>query len=70
VTDGQLSGPCLRGLTVAQVAPEVATGGAIGKVRTGDTIRISVERRSIDIDVPPDELAAREAPGYVNPATG
>ena len=70
VTDGQLSGLCLKGLTVAEVAPEAATGGPIGKVRDGDTIRISVARRSIDIDVPADELAAREAPGYLNPATG
>lgn len=70
VTDGQLSGLCLKGLTVAEVAPEAATGGPIGKVRDGDTIRISVARRSIDIDVPAAELAAREAPGYLNPATG
>jgi len=36
VTDGQLSGLCLKGLTVAEVAPEGATGGPIGKVRNGD----------------------------------
>jgi len=70
VTDGQLSGLCLKGLTVAEVAPEAATGGPIGKVRDGDTIRISVASRSIDIDVPAAEIAAREAPGYLNPATG
>lgn len=70
VTDGQLSGLCLKGLTVAEVAPEAATGGPIGKVRDGDTIRISVANRSIDIDVPAEELAAREAPGYLNAATG
>jgi dihydroxy-acid dehydratase len=70
VTDGQLSGLCLKGLTVAEVAPEAATGGPIGKVRDGDIIRISVANRSIDIDVPPAELAAREAPGFLNPATG
>ncbi len=52
VTDGQLSGLCLKGLTVAEVAPEAATGGPIGKVQDGDTIRISVENRSIDLDVP------------------
>ena len=70
VTDGQLSGLCLKGLTVAEVAPEAATGGAIGKVRDGDTIRISVANRSIDLDVPSEELAARESPGYINAATG
>ena len=70
VTDGQLSGLCLKGLTVAEVAPEAATGGPIGKIRDGDTIRISVANRSIDIDVPAEDLAAREGPGYVNAATG
>jgi dihydroxy-acid dehydratase len=70
VTDGQLSGLCLKGLTVAEVAPEAATGGPIGKVRNGDTIRISVANRSIDLDVPAEEVAARAGPGYVNAATG
>lgn len=70
VTDGQLSGLCLKGLTVAEVAPEAATGGPIGKVRDGDTIRISVANRSIDLDVPADELASREGPGYLIEASG
>ena len=70
VTDGQLSGLCLKGLTVAEVAPEAATGGPIGKVRDGDTITISVANRAIDIDVPAAELAAREGPGYRVPASG
>jgi len=70
VTDGQLSGLCLKGLTVAEVAPEAATGGPIGKVRDGDLIRISVENRSIDLDVAAAELATREGPGYVNDASG
>ena len=64
VTDGQLSGLCLKGLTVAEVHPEAATGGPIGKVRDGDIIRISVANRSIDIDVSAEELARREGPGY------
>ena len=70
VTDGQLSGLCLKGLTVAEVAPEAAIGGPIGKVRDGDLIRISVAQRRIDIEVPAEELAARPAPGYVNAASG
>jgi dihydroxy-acid dehydratase len=70
VTDGQLSGLCLKGLTVAEVAPEAATGGPIGKVRDGDTIRISVANRSIDLDVPAEELARREGPGYLVEASG
>ena len=70
VTDGQLSGLCLKGLTVAEVSPEAATGGPIGKVRDGDIIRISVANRSIDLDVPAAELAAREGVGYRIPASG
>lgn len=70
VTDGQLSGLCLKGLTVAEVAPEAATGGPIGKVQDGDMIRISVENRSIDLDVPAEELAQRQGPGFRVPATG
>ena len=70
VTDGQLSGLCLKGLTVAEVSPEAATGGPIGKVRDGDVVTISVKGRSIDLAVSPAELAAREVPGYRTPATG
>ncbi|HSG33636.1 MAG TPA: dihydroxy-acid dehydratase [Sphingomonadaceae bacterium] len=70
VTDGQLSGLCLKGLTVAEVHPEAATGGPIGKVRDGDMITISVANRRLDIDVPPEELAARPGVGYLNAATG
>jgi dihydroxy-acid dehydratase len=70
VTDGQLSGLCLKGLTVAEVHPEAATGGPIGKVRDGDIITISVANRTIDVDVPPDELARRNGPGWKTPASG
>ena len=70
VTDGQLSGLCLKGLTVAEVSPEAATGGPIGKVKDGDIITISVENRSIDIALTADELAARPAPGYRVEASG
>jgi dihydroxy-acid dehydratase len=62
VTDGQLSGLCLKGLTVAEVAPEGATGGPIGKVRAGDRIVIDVAARRLDLDVPAAELAARPGP--------
>jgi dihydroxy-acid dehydratase len=62
VTDGQLSGLCLKGLTVAEVAPEGATGGPIGKVCAGDRIVIDVAARRLDLDVPAAELAARPGP--------
>lgn len=63
VTDGQLSGLCLKGLTVAEVAPEGAAGGPIGKVRDGDRIEIDVAARRIDLKVDVAELGKREAVG-------
>lgn len=72
VTDGQLSGLCLKGLTIAELAPEGAVGGPIGKVRDGDRIEIDVAERRIDLMVPAEELAAREAVGadFPVPAEG
>ncbi len=74
VTDSQLSGLCLKGLTVAEVSPEAVAGGPIGKVRNGDRIVIDAAKRQLDLDVPVAELAARasnpnampiEAKGYL-----
>jgi dihydroxy-acid dehydratase len=59
VTDGQLSGLCLKGLTVAEVSPEAAVGGPLSLVENGDRIVINAETRTLDLDVPEDELAAR-----------
>jgi len=59
VTDGQLSGLCLKGLTVAEVSPEAAVGGPLALVETGDRITIDVDARTLDLDVPDGELAAR-----------
>jgi dihydroxy-acid dehydratase len=61
ITDGQLSGLCLKGLTVAEVAPEAAVGGPIGLVHDGDLIRIDVASRSIELLVDPAVLAARQS---------
>ncbi|RIV82333.1 dihydroxy-acid dehydratase [Aurantiacibacter xanthus] len=72
VTDGQLSGLCLKGLTIAEVAPEGAVGGPIGLVRDGDPVEIDVAARRIDVMVPAEELAARPGPGdeFAVPAAG
>ena len=71
VTDGQLSGLCLKGLTVAEVSPEAAEDGApIGLVRDGDTVRISVQNRSLDLGVSAEELAKRAGPGLRTEAAG
>jgi dihydroxy-acid dehydratase len=61
VTDGSLSGLCLKGLTVAEVSPEGAVGGPLGLVCSGDTITIDVETRTLDLDVSEAVLAERAA---------
>lgn len=67
ITDGQLSGLCLKGLTIAEVAPEAAVGGPIARVRDGDRIEIDVAQRRMDLMVPAEELAQRPAPGNAFP---
>jgi dihydroxy-acid dehydratase len=61
VTDGQLSGLCNKGLTVAEVSPEAAVGGPLGLVASGDPVTVDVDRRRLDLDVPVDELERRRA---------
>jgi dihydroxy-acid dehydratase len=61
ISDGQLSGLCNKGLTVAEVSPESAVGGPLRLVRTGDRIILDVDKRRLDLDVPEAELAARHA---------
>ncbi len=70
VTDGQLSGLCLKGLTVAEVAPEGCSGGPIGKVRDGDIIAIDVAAHSIDLEVPSSEISKRDSAGTLVVADG
>ena len=59
VTDGQLSGLCNKGLTVAEVSPESAVGGPLSLVENGDRISIDVDRQKLDLEVGEAELAAR-----------
>jgi dihydroxy-acid dehydratase len=60
VTDGRFSG-ATRGLMVGHLAPEAFVGGAIAAVRDGDTISIDIAARTIDLEVPADEVARRLA---------
>ena len=61
VSDGQLSGLCNKGLTVAEVSPEAAIGGPLGLVENGDRITIDVDRETLDLDVDQGTLTARRA---------
>ncbi len=60
VTDGRFSGGT-SGLSIGHISPEAAAGGAIGLVRDGDTIKIDIPRRSIDVLISDDELQSRRA---------
>ena len=59
VSDGQLSGLCNKGLTVAEVSPEAAVGGPLSLVESGDRITIDVDRHILDLEVPAEELLER-----------
>jgi len=58
LTDGRFSG-ATRGLMLGHVAPEAARGGPLAAVAEGDTIRIDVEARRVDLLLSDDEIAAR-----------
>ncbi len=58
ITDGRFSG-ATRGGCIGHVSPEAAEGGPIALVHNGDTIRIDMNARTLDLDVPEDELTRR-----------
>ena len=58
ICDGRMSGTAY-GTVVLHVSPEAAAGGPLALVRTGDPIVLDVPGRRIEIDIPPEELAAR-----------
>ena len=60
VTDGRFSGGT-SGLSIGHVSPEAAAGGTIALVGDGDLITIDIPRRSIEVDVPLEELERRRA---------
>jgi dihydroxy-acid dehydratase len=58
VTDGRFSGGS-SGLSLGHVSPEAAEGGTIALVEEGDTIRIDIPARKVEVAVPAAELARR-----------
>jgi dihydroxy-acid dehydratase len=58
LTDGRFSG-ATHGFSIGHVAPEAADGGPIGLVAEGDTIRIDVPNRTLDLLVDDAELDRR-----------
>lgn len=58
LTDGRFSG-ATHGFSIGHIAPEAADGGPIGLVAEGDTIRIDVPNRTLDLVVDEEVLAER-----------
>ena len=58
ISDARMSGTAF-GTIVLHITPDAASGGPLGLVRTGDRIRLSIAKRSIDLLVDDAELARR-----------
>src|SRR6202045_2441076 len=58
LTDGRFSG-ATRGLMMGHVSPEAALGGPIAAVHEGDTIRIDVTQRLLELEVSDTEIQRR-----------
>jgi dihydroxy-acid dehydratase len=73
ISDARMSGTAF-GTIVLHITPESAVGGPLACVRSGDSIRLDVAGRRIDLLISDDELAARmrdvPAPTYSGPVRG
>ena len=61
VTDGRMSGASGKVPAAIHVSPEVLAGGSLGRVRSGDLIRLDAEAGVLQALVPEAEWAARSA---------
>jgi dihydroxy-acid dehydratase len=66
ISDARMSGTAF-GTIVLHVAPDAASGGPLGLVRTGDRIRLSVAARRIELLVGATELEERAAKRPASP---
>ena len=68
ISDGRMSGTA-AGTIVLHVTPESAAGGPLAWVRSGDRIRLDVERRELQLLVADEEMARRRAASPVTAPT-
>jgi phosphogluconate dehydratase len=59
VTDGRMSGASGKVPAAIHVTPEALDGGLIGKIRTGDMVRLDADAGTLEVLVSASELAAR-----------
>ncbi len=62
VTDGRMSGASGKVPAAIHMSPEALSGGAIGKIRTGDLVRFNSETGELNVLIDEKEWAAREVP--------
>jgi dihydroxy-acid dehydratase len=67
ISDARMSGTAY-GTIILHVAPDAASGGPIGLARSGDRIRLSVMRRTIELLVDDAELKRRESSNVIRKA--
>jgi dihydroxy-acid dehydratase len=60
LTDGRFSG-ATRGLMIGHVSPEAVLGGPIAAVHDGDTIRIDIKQRLLELEISDSEIQRRLA---------
>jgi len=60
VTDGRFSGAS-HGIMIGHVTPEAYDGGPIALVQNGDMITIDAKNRTLDLELPPEEMKRRKA---------
>ena len=60
ITDGRFSGGT-QGACIGHVSPEAAEGGPIALVEEGDTIRVDIRAKVLELEVAEDVLAERRA---------
>ena len=62
VTDGRMSGASGKVPAAIHVTPEALAGGAIGKVRDGDMIRLDARTGTLEAVVPQGQFSSRKVP--------
>jgi phosphogluconate dehydratase len=63
VTDGRMSGASGKVPAAIHVTPEALEGGAIGKIRDGDMVRLDATTGTLELLVPAAELTLRPQAG-------
>ena len=66
VTDGRFSGAS-HGIMIGHLCPEAAQGGPLAIVQNGDMIDINLVDRTINVELSPEEISARQEAWRASP---